>query len=221
MKDYELDKSKKGEFILNYKIIHNFQKFRNESIIINFANGEFITIPYTEKNERILIDNMTKQVKNAENFEVRCGVNIFFDYLLIGVGILGEIIVIASLLKGLQFSLFLQILAGLSAGVSIFTGIHLVNGYKKLKDLKKHEKFLELESILNDNVRRNVNMLHNTHKKTKEIVNNTPRDRVVFTINSVENIPFSDLDQMILNIQREDKFNFEYPEEVKKKGLAK
>jgi hypothetical protein len=49
-----------------------------------------------------------------------------------------------------------------------------------------------------------------------------PNDnKVVFTINNIDKVPFSDLEQIISNIEREDRFNFEYDEleqvKVKKK----
>ena len=56
-------------------------------------------------------------------------------------------------------------------------------------------------------------MLYKTHKITKNLVKNNSDREVVFTINNIDNIPFSDLEQIMSNIEREDKFNFEYSKE--------
>lgn len=219
MKDYELDKKKKGLFILNYEV-------KGNKIIVNYANGDKVCIDNTEKNESILISNMSNQVEESDNFVKRCKNNFAIYTVLLVMGVIGSIPAIRTMIINSASFTFLQtVLCGLPLGVAAFSGINLYALNADIKDVEKNKRFLEVEKEINGKVRDNENMLYSTHKVTKNIVKNTSEDRkVVFTINNVDKIPFSDLDRIMSNIEREEKFNFEYPEKeepVKKKGLLK
>ena len=78
------------------------------------------------------------------------------------------------------------------------------------------EKFL-----IEQQAEENENMLYNTHRVTKNLVKNNEDKNVVFTINNIDKVPFSDLEQIMSNIEREDKFNYEYLEVVEEKVKSK
>lgn len=218
MKDYELDKKKKGLFILNYEV-------KDNKIIVNYANGDSVSIDKTEENIKILDKSMREQVNLSDNFYKKC------EKSLSIYSIASVLAFIASLLSiGVfyfnpsGFTLIHQILLGLGMGVTLASGGAAVINLNKIKDVIKNKEFLEIENKLNEKVKENENMLYNTHRVTKNIVSKSNDREVVFTINNIDKVPFSDLDRIMSNIEREEKFNFEYPEKeepVKKKGLLK
>ena len=215
MKDYELDKSKKGLFILNYEI-------KGNKIIVNYANGDSVIIPWTEKNEHILNGKMKTQVQNANNYEKNCKNNFVIYAVLCIIGITVSIPCVKTIIDpSAMLTTIGSCVLGGGTGIAVFSGIEMIIINKYLKDVKKNKKFLEIESEINSKVKENENMLYNTHKVTKNIVKNTPENRVVFTINNVDKVPFSDLEQIMSNIEREEKFNFEYPEVVEEKVKSK
>lgn len=206
MKDYELDKSKKGLFILNYVIDNN-------EIIVKYANGNSVTIPLTEKNQKILLESMKNQVENSNDFEKKCRSNLAIYAVLCILGIVAcipcvKIIIDPAAMLSSVGSWFL----GGGIGTAIFSGINVITINNYLNDIKKNKRFLQVESEINSKVKENENMLYNTHNITKKIVEKSQEQEVVFTINNVDLIPFSDLNQIMENIEREEKFNFEYLE---------
>lgn len=211
MKDYSLNQEEKSKFILNYKADNN-------KIHINFANGDKVIIPYTKENEEKILDVMERQVRLSDT-KLRNVKNEFLSAAVFGVLglLLSLVILLGSTLGVLTISGKYFFLFNLSLGLMLVDGTLLVQTKKEINDIKKNKYFLEHERTLNDRVKDNENMLYKTHNVTKKQVKNTKEDEVVFTINSVDNIPFSDLEQIMANIQREDTFEFDYPKEEKSK----
>jgi len=218
MKDYELDKKKKGLFILNYEI-------KGDKIVVHYANGDSVSIDKTEENIKILDKSMREQVNLSDNFYKKCEKSLsLYSIASVLAGIASILSIGVFYFNPSAFSLFHQIALGLGIGVTLASGGAAVINLNKIKDVIKNKEFLEIENKLNEKVKENENMLYNTHRVTKNIVSKSYDREIVFTINNIDKVPFSDLDRIMSNIEREEKFNFEYPEKeepVKKKGLLK
>lgn len=211
MKDYELDNSKKGLFILNYKE-------KGNKIIVNYANGDSIAIENTGENIRILDKSMKEQVENSDTYLKKCKKDLILHRIISGL-----VFILTGIYMGgfATFGLVSKFVLLSSIALITFNVSEAISLKNKIKDVKKNKKFLEIESTLNEKVTDNENMLYNTNKVTRNIVRNNKENDIVFTINNIDRVPFSDLEQIMFNIEREDKFNFEYPEVVEDKAKKK
>lgn len=205
MKDYSMNYNDREYFILGYDIDE-----KHDTIIVNFANGEKWVVPYNDINESKLIEKMEKQVKDSEKFYLKQNkINnnapvLSFLSILASFGL--RVIGVGWINPYLLYSLWT--LFGLS---SIINLIRAFKSKSKLDDLDKNMNFLEIQEKLNNNIRkRNQNVLVNTSKKTRDIVNNTSEDKPVFNINSFNYVPYSDIEQIMLNIERNERFGFDY-----------
>lgn len=203
MKDYSIDS--KDHFILSYKI-------KDNNIIIDFANESGkVVVPYTKENEKKILEKMKNQVcstnkilgkiKSRENKRL-IGLLLILGTALLSGGFLNNIY-----LENIYW--FISTFAAVGFSVSLLKDELIKN------DIKKNKYFLENEKNLNDNVKKNQNMLFNTRKVTKDVVLASKEDDPALTINTVDKIPFSDLKQIINNIERENMFDFCYSEEIK------
>jgi len=215
MKDYELDKKKKGLFILNYEV-------KGNKIIVNYANGDAVSIPNSLENVDILDRSMKEQVNNSDNFFKKCEITFSISSIASILAFIVSLLSIGVLYFNPNvYALFYQVALCLGMGVTLVSGSAAVINLNKIKDVIKNKEFLEIESTLNAKVKENENMLYNTHKVTKNVVKRSNENRITFTINNIDKVPFSDLEQIVSNIEREEKFNFEYPEIVEEKVKSK
>lgn len=215
MKDYTIFNNNEGKmtFILNYKV-------EEKEIKINFANGDKISIPYTEENEKKVIDKMTNQAEMISNIDIdKIKTKKFYYYLSLCFPIY---FIISStyigLYQGISGELFGNIIA-LPCLIYICSKIRYWREFHK--DIKKVKKFLNSEENLNQNIRKNENMLYKVSNKTKGIVDSTPVEQPVFTINTIEKMKYEDLKQILENIKRENEFVFDYPNDVNTSSLTR
>ena len=116
------------------------------------------------------------------------------------------------------------------AGILIFTSFYFVLTLKELisyfytkikikiveEDILKSELFLENELKLNYKIR-NQNVLDNSCQKVQELVKNTDLSKPVFTINTIDNISFEDLKDLIENIGKTEELeNIENRDKIKR-----
>lgn len=206
---------KKSEFILNYKENGN-------KIVVKYANGNTVEIANTEKNHEILEKSMKEQVKSVDKF-----INekkFIFTTSIFSIVFLYACAAIS--IKNLFFSPEgFSVLSPIFLAISAFFGVdftvELISIAKAMKDREKNLKFLEVEEKLNNKVKENENILYNTHNVTKKIVEENKGREVTFTINNIDKVPFKDLNQMMINVDREEKFGFESLEQEKTKKLTK
>ena len=169
---------------------------------IKYALGFKDTVPYTEGNENKVLDKMKKQVSEIDGEDFVETKKKFCCVCMIFACIFGTV------------ALYV-----IEAGIGIFTVFSLISivfvasgigSIIKMMDYKKNKRFIDIEGKLNSKVRENENMLVNTSRKTRNMVNSTPENKPVFNINNFSFIPNRDLNQIMDNIDRNDYFNFEY-----------
>ena len=219
MKDYTFDEKEKEKFILNYEIFN-----KSSEIIVYFATGETYIIPYTQENEKKLLDKMRKQVKESGKFEAEVNKKIdslknFKIPLTIFFTIFFPTMVLGAC-YGKEIPTFAYCLIGCwgTAGVSILIKEVIEEKIlkNKLKDLAKNRKFLDkereiIEALEEEKNRVHQNTLSNVSLKTdKQISNAVKSDRPAIDINTVDRIPEEDLDQILSNIERDKAFGFDY-----------
>jgi len=202
----------KKDFILGYDITSDGM------IKIKFAKGKAWFVPYNEENEKKLLDKMKNQVKKAKESEEKLQEKyvVSFVVFLSMLGFSGIIFI---------WGLDIQSLFAVSAVFGLGSFIPLINSLKFtyiLKDLKKNIRFLEMEEKLNNNVRSEENILVNVSSKTKNAIKDFPEDKPIFNINSFNYVPFSDLEQIIENVKRNERLGFNYEEkEEPVKGVVR
>ena len=57
---------------------------------------------------------------------------------------------------------------------------------------------------------KNTNMLYKVSNKTKEVIDKVAVEDSVFTINSIDKMSLRDLKRILINIKREQEFEFDY-----------
>ncbi len=207
MKDYAVSLEDKKDFILGYDITSNGM------IKIKFAKGKPWVVPYNEENENKLLDKMKNQVKNAKKSERKLQDKYVVSFVAFLIMLGFSSISFTWALDGVEP---IQSLFAASAVFGLGSVIPLINALKFtyiLKDLRKNVKFLEMEEKLNDNVRSEENILVNVSSKTKNTIKDFPEDKPIFNINSFNYVPFSDLEQIIENVERNKRFGFNYSEQ--------
>lgn len=208
MKDYSMNCNERKDFILGYDIDE-----KHDTIIVNFANGEKWVVPYNDINESKLIEKMEQQVKDSEKFCLKQNkINTNASVLsFISISICTSLMIIG---RGWINPYLLYFLVSAFGLASLFSFVRASKSKGKLDDLDKNMNFLEIQEKLNNNIRkRNQNVLVNTSKKTRDIISNTPEDKSVFNINSFNYVPYSDIDQIMENIERNERFGFAYEEQ--------
>lgn len=215
MKDYSLNLEERKDFILRYDVTEDGM------IKIIFAKGKPWYVPYNKENEKKILDKMRKQLDKDDMVEPKLKDRIFKNatasIILLSIALLP--------LYGMESSstLFLASFSSLFAGVSLIPLFLAIKNTNKLKDLRKNVKFLGMEEKLNEVVRSDENTLVDVSKKTKNVIADFPEDREVFDINSFNYVPFKDLEQIMENAARNERFGFDYenPEEPDKAIVRK
>ena len=104
------------------------------------------------------------------------------------------------------FKLIFQILLSISI---IGNTIDIIYVKSVLNDIKKHRLFLNYEKEINDNVRKNQNVLADVKYKTVEVVRKAKKDEPVFNINNIDSIPYKDIKSMTDNIDELEEYDFD------------
>ena len=203
MKDYSLNLEERKDFILGYDITEEGM------INIKFANGVLWPIPYNKENEKKVLEKMEKQLVNSSVIEKKLKDKLHMFSSISGALFGFTLFPFACIPDGLNIQLVISI-ASIAFVSSIIPGIFAIKTNNKLKDLRKNVKFLGMEEKLNKAVRNNENTLVNVSKKTKNVVADFPEDRDVFDVNSFNYVPFKDLEQIMENVARNERFGFDY-----------
>lgn len=202
MKDYSLNLEERKDFILRYDVTEDGM------IKIIFAKGKPWYVPYNKENEKKILDKMRNQLDMEDMIEPKLKSRIFKNaaasIVLLGVALLP--------FYGMDSSstLFLISFSSIFTGAGLISGISAIKNNNKLKDLKKNVKFLDMEEKLNKIVRSDENTLVDVSNKTKSVIADFPEDRDVFDINSFNYVPFKDLEQIMENSARNERFGFDY-----------
>ena len=171
-------------YTLNSKDATSFilnYEIKDNQIIVNYANGEHYIIPYTNDNEKKIISI----------FMIICN----FCTIKSGHSI-------SPLMQNIFIAWFT-----FNIGFQIFDIKYVT---KILKDLEKNKILLDNQEKINEMIKENQNILTNSNEKIKKMVKSTPEDKPVFTLNSVEKLKLKELKSVLENIQKEEKFKFDY-----------
>lgn len=218
MKDYSLNLEDSKTFVLNYTI-------KGNEITVNLANGENYVIPYTTENEVKLLERMKIQVLQSDQFMIKQEKRFskswkwaIWDVSILALNVF-SIITFAS-----RYNVLPTEGSGMCISWFVFDVAYRINSMidskKNINDINKNRMLLNNEERLNEKVKENYNILAHTDKKTKEIVHSTPVDQPVFTLNSIDKIKYEELKQILKNIDREEKFGFDYSSESNEKSLV-
>lgn len=79
-----------------------------------------------------------------------------------------------------------------------------------ITDIEKNRIFLHNETDLNRYIKSNPNVLSRTSNKTKKMIQSTPENKPIFTINSIDKMKYEELKGSIDDIKREEQFGFDY-----------
>lgn len=210
MKDYSMNEEERKYFI------RYFKSDKKGNIITYFANRVKHVSSDNIQNEKTILSKMEEQVKNSDGcfkkyerkrFNSK-GCALIFGFCFGLVLSLLKLVGTADAMTDILARIFI----GFSGAITVISTIQYVSAKIMLDDLKKNRKFMEIKDELNSNVRSNENMLIKTSCKTRKMVEDTRDNEPVFNINSLNSVPFKDLEQIMVNIQREKRFNFVYNE---------
>ena len=216
MKDYSMNLEEKKNFVLSYKIVEDtIDEVKDTIIIVKFATGEEWRIPYTEGNEKKILDKMKKQVEenselvkkqeNKRHLNIMTGIGFTFliiSSLILGNNNIGELDSIAYYISG-----------GLSTIGLLNSICRVIKSNSLIADFNKNKHFVEIEEELNKKVSSNDNVLSKTSNRTRKMVEETLDNEPVFNINSFNYVPYSDIEQIMCNIKRDEEFGFDYDSE--------
>lgn len=209
MKDYSQTEIEKKNFILHFKE-------NEDSLFVTFA-GEKEPFVVPKSYREILLKQMREQVLNSDNFKS--------DKLLkkriykFGAALFAILTIIIGISLGNITDIVNVLLLMIPFGVSAYSFAKIIQINSMLKDLEKNKRFLEMEESLNTNARK-TNVLANVSSRTKRMIEKAPEYRRIFDINSFESFPFNDLEQIMVNIKRNETFGFVYSEEGNSPGTA-
>ena len=197
MKDYSWNEQERKEFILNYTK-------EEDTITVNFADGNSYTVPNTENNENTIESKMIEQVAKSKEKRnsvlISRGINILSILIITAASVVGATKVLdMALIKEIGIGL------GMAAVVNIPVVTRLVKNNNMLKDIQKNRFFVKNQEVINRGIV-NTNVLVNSNVQNNEII----------TINDIDNgYKYNELKRIVENTEVQDKFAFDtFPEEV-------
>ena len=203
MFDYSLDKYEKKEFILNFEE-------DGETIKVNLASGEDYTVPNTKENKDKLLSVMEHQVYNSWNYEnkkkkdKRSARNwMIYDGAFLAVNLI-VCILNPSVLTAVAIGCFTIALVGNAMSY------HFTN--EALKELDKNQVFLRNKKEINDYLKRG-----NEEEKT---LNPVKSDEDVININDVHSMSFDDVNRILNDINRDERFGIDRPKVLTKRYIG-
>lgn len=213
MKDYT--EGKNENFILNYKK-------KGNKLTINFANKlkkKKLVIDDTLENKNIILKQMKSQLENINEEELRKSIKsdkkaILFFLPLVAIGFVMTISYITS------HAIPLTIMFG--SITTFFTVMNIIAIKELIKnvDCLKNIEYNKNEEILNQKIKTDKNLLNNTTKRVKKIVNNSKEENV-FDLNIIDKLSYLELKQLLEAISKIDTFKFEQTKEEKRIKLEK
>ena len=137
MKNNSLDNLDKRDFILNYQILNN-------NIIINYTSGVKKTIPYTIDNEKLVLNDMKKQLLNSNNFKRKeeARLSEFYSKAMASSFILfsSSILLAYAPPKNPTFMEMVIACSAISTAIYLY---QIINTNKELKEISDTQSFVE------------------------------------------------------------------------------
>jgi len=212
MKYYSEAKIPKNEYIKDYKI-------KGDTIICRLANGEKYILPNTEENVKRIEEIRTDQAiilsdNLSDGIVLSCRFTKFIVTLINGC-IQGLVIFSLPLMWGGNYQpidyikLLLLSLSSTCIGNFIYG-----NAQKTIDDYEKINIFLNDTETLNDEVKKDVNVLNGVSKKNKKEIESREE---VFTFDLIDKMTLKELKTIKSNIERNHELRFPKTFEVKNK----
>lgn len=200
MKDYSLNNDDRKRFILSYVV-------ENGTIVAKLASGEEYVVSYSEENEQNILNRMKNQANNAIDKEYKINNQIKKSAIWSCVMLL-LIIANAFIYIFDTPSMFTYLALTLGSLSFVLDSAQVITNLIKKKEIEKLKYFLDNEQMLNDNVRKNENIFSRVNNKTVQKIQQTPMEKPVFDINTIDNYKLTDLKILRDNIKREFVFGF-------------
>ncbi len=187
MKDYTLSRNEAKDFITSYDILNADTEERR--IVANHPNGEPSTEEsYSEENMKGIIDKMEDQVEKygpaAWNYHIK-RVLTFPIASLLSLFFIGAFIYLTSIPSGLTF--VLSIIDIPFALTSIFLAYESTNSIKTIKDIEKHEFYLNNKRLFKEKITDSDGLLGVKKDTVRLLMRKTPN------INDIENMTYSEV----------------------------
>ena len=215
MKDYSLNLEERKNFILGYNITKDGQ------IKVKFATGKSWYLPYDETNENKLLKKMEEQVAQRQDNQNGIVEGIKLKTCAF-IAFLANLSVFYMISTGIEQSLlFSYCFSLLETTAMIVLSISSIRDFVLLKDLERNIKFLEMKDKLNKVVKTDENTLVDVSTKTKNVIQEFSEEKEIFNINSFNYVSFKDLEQIMENAARNEKFGFNYEKEEETKNLTR
>lgn len=200
MKDYSLNNEESKQFILSYVIEDGY-------IIAKLANGEEYVVCYTEENEQNILNKMKSQANSAMNREHKIDRQIKSSAIWTGI-MMFYIIFNACIFAFDTPDIWNYIALPCTSVAFLINGSSFIINLGKKREIKKLKYFLDNEQVLNDHVQENTNVLSRINEKKVEKIQQSPKNKPVFDINTIDNYNLNDLKTLKDNIERELAFGF-------------
>lgn len=195
MKDYSLNFDDSKKFILSYYI-------EDGKIVAKLASGEFYTIPYSEKNEAIIISKMEQQARYAKTKPIMA-----LDRIL---AIMQPSVLPLAIVNFIHHGgWYYGILVAIIAGGAIYYPAKVIMNIIRKREIEKLNYFLDHKKELNENIEKSENMKLSVSKKAiKEIEFQKSENKEPININNIDNYSLNDLKTLKSNIERISAFGF-------------
>lgn len=195
MKDYSLNKKDAKNFILNYEV-------KDKQIIINYANGEIKIKPYSKQEEIALLHNMKMQVLRSDNFRT----SLYNKYEALLRWIINELFLLVLFIIAIaNFNVPIEIVLGGAVLFPVVISITVRKVFdcnKVRNDLKKQVLFIGNDRRLNPIIRSDLEVTKGLDKELKEKVLLSKDESLPFTLNTIENIEYSELEKVYNHVEQ-------------------
>lgn len=193
---------KEKDIILDYQI-------KGNKIIINFDKTKFgsrkFVVDKTKENERIIINRMTEQVKELDEDKTKKKYDKWSNILIYS--LTSSCLLTSVTLACFAFSITsLPFVALTAASYALF--------FKSISTTAKLDKkmlgiaYVKNEEKINDSIAENENILASAPKKVQHAAN-MHVDEPAFDINTINQLNYDDLKQLLEVIERNETFGFE------------
>ena len=205
MLDYAYSKNGKKDFILYYED-------KGENLQVYLANGDEYPVPNTLENENKLLKQMEEQVKDVWEFKAKKEKekksNLFWTIYDLVFLALNTVFIITNP----------SVFTGVCIGLFILCGSVNIAGYKNkkkiLKDIEKNQLFMNNKKRINDFLERgNEEIREDTINPV--IVEKKP----ALTINDVHHLEYEDINRIVSDIDRDEKFGIDRPKVLTKRYI--
>ena len=207
MQDYSFNYEESDNFILNYNVMGDY-------IAVNYGSGRSELLEYTPQKENEILNIMRRQVRDSDDAAKYAKKQIKWSipYLLFLIPFVEAIYTsVSGLITGdysfsnLNFSSSLLLVSIISLpGLISYRGISDILFYnRRLYDIEKNKLFEANEFDMNMKMKVNDDYLYKVSDKTKRMIESTPKDKPLFTYNTIDKMSYYDIDRILCNIEYE------------------